>query len=440
MVSEETTLYLDVIEGSDKGRIVALEKRRTPLGRRFEPDESKSKWILFSEPTLYRTHAIIDWDGVRQHFVLMNKAPEGSTDINGEPCLESVINAGDVIRLGELLVKVRDSVPAGRSCEYIPMDILERPGEATEQQVPEFLAQAIMERTLVSDAFITAPLQDLPEPAAKERPRHHEKGAAHAKQGLLRMRRALKPETFSPGLVLEYGDREEKKGPDMADYYFLYFKSSHEYTRIPIYTRELREGLRMWLTDSGEGFQEPRLVCREPESFLFAIKFSRDKFLLSPMKAKDLKINDKALPSGGPVTLKTGDIISKSSTRFIFIEHQVLEELSEWEILVIQGEERDLGRRFDIVREVFSIGRARSSDIRLHDGSMVLLQDTIHYSHGRFFLVHRSRMSTTFVNGTSVQVGEKKFLSQGDIVRMSPHTSLLFTRKNTRGELYDYLP
>ncbi|MHC9541549.1 MAG: FHA domain-containing protein [Vulcanimicrobiota bacterium] len=445
MTVEQTTLYLDVIEGSDKGRIIALEKRRTPVGRRFMPDETKSKWILFSEPTLCRTHAVIDWDSNNSRHVLLNKAPEGTTDINGEPCGESVISAGDLIRFGGLLLKVRDTVPSGRSCEYIPIEVEDRNNDAetsVESPVPEFIAQEIAERTRLSEAFIAAPLQhealqDLP--VVKEHHRHHEKSTAPVKKGLLRSRRALNSTFFSPGLVLEYGDKEEEKGNESANYYFLYLKSSREYMRIPIYSRELREGIRMWLACSEEGNEDPRLVSSEPESFICALKFSRDKFLLSPMKAKDLKINDKALPSGGPVTLKTGDIISKDLTRLIFIEHQVLEELSQWEFLVIQGEERDLGRRFDIVREVISIGRARSSDIKLHDGAMVLLQDTIHYGHGRFFLIHRSRMSTTFLNGSSIQVGEKKFLSQGDIIRMSPHTSLLFTRKNTRGELYDYL-
>ncbi|GEM_PF-1980519 len=446
MAAEETTLFLDVIEGSDQGRIIALEKRRTPIGRRFMPDECKSKWILFSEPTLYRTHAIIDWDRNKGHYVILNKAPEGSTDINGEPCRESIIAAGYLIRLGGLLLKVRDAVPSGRNCEYIPIDVEEESvtdETSIESTVSEFIAQSISERTGISEAFITSPMQDgaiQEQHVAKETSHRHEKSAVPGKQGLLRPRRTSKVAVFSPGLVLECRDNEEKKGTESANYYFLYFKSSHEYRRIPIYSRELREGIRMWLTFGEKSDEDPRLVNREPESFLCALKFSRDKFLLSPMKAKDLRINDKALPSGGSVTLKTGDIISSNLIRFIFIEHQVLEELSEWEMLVIQGCERDLGRRFDIIREVISIGRARSSDIKLHDSEMVLLQDTIHYSHGRFFVVHRSRMSTTFLNGSPVQVGEKKFLSKGDIIRMSPHTSLLFTRKNIRGELYDYLP
>jgi len=445
MTVEQTTLYLDVIEGIDKGRIIALERRRTAVGKRFTPDEIKSKWILFSEPTLCRTHAVIDWDSNNNCHVLLNKAPEGTTDINGEPCQESAITAGDLIRFGGLRLKVRDSLPSGRSCEHIPVEVEEQNNAAetsVESHVPEFLAREIAERTRISDAFIAAPLQDeakCEKPVVKEHHHHHEKTTVPVKKGFLRLRRTSRVASLSPGIMMECGNKGEEKGNESADYYFLYHKSPREYMRIPVFSRELREGIRMWLAFGKEGHEDLRLVSREPESFICALKFSRDKFLLSPMKAKDLKINDKALPSGGPVTLKTGDIISKDRTRLIFIEHQVLEELSQWEFLVIQGCETDLGRRFDIVREVISIGRARSSDIRLHDRAMVLLQDTIHYGHGRFFLVHRSRMSTTFLNGSSIQAGERKFLSQGDIIRLSTDTSLLFTRKNTRGELYDYL-
>jgi pSer/pThr/pTyr-binding forkhead associated (FHA) protein len=95
-----TTLHELVLDaGPDVGRRIALADAVTRIGRSLHAD------IPFESPTISRRHALVvlrDGDAV-----LLDDRSLNGTWVNGEPIDEVVLQDGDVIGIGDALLRYR---------------------------------------------------------------------------------------------------------------------------------------------------------------------------------------------------------------------------------------------------------------------------------------------------------------------------------------------
>jgi pSer/pThr/pTyr-binding forkhead associated (FHA) protein len=52
---------IEVLEGPDAGKTYLLNFSDIIVGRQMNPNETKVGWILFSDPTVSRMHAVLRW-------------------------------------------------------------------------------------------------------------------------------------------------------------------------------------------------------------------------------------------------------------------------------------------------------------------------------------------------------------------------------------------
>ncbi|MBQ7501657.1 FHA domain-containing protein, partial [bacterium] len=76
-------LQLHVTAGNDEGRVFLLNSPEITLGRAVETSESSPGWVLFSEPTVSRIHALLQWDDERQCYVLQHRSRTNGSMVGG---------------------------------------------------------------------------------------------------------------------------------------------------------------------------------------------------------------------------------------------------------------------------------------------------------------------------------------------------------------------
>lgn len=124
-------LQLRVVSGNDEGRVIPLNSPDITLGRAAEATENSPSWILFSEPTVSRIHALMQWSDEAQCYILHHRSRTNPTLVDGNPISEHPLHLGERVGLGLLEFqlepieiragKLGDAVQAPRSSISAPV-------------------------------------------------------------------------------------------------------------------------------------------------------------------------------------------------------------------------------------------------------------------------------------------------------------------------------
>jgi pSer/pThr/pTyr-binding forkhead associated (FHA) protein len=97
---------LVVIGGNDMGRRVPLPRESVTLGRGVAPGVAHGR-LTFNDPTISREQALLHWDPLLQTFVLHHSENASNlTRVNERPVQTHVLRPGDVIRTGQLALRM----------------------------------------------------------------------------------------------------------------------------------------------------------------------------------------------------------------------------------------------------------------------------------------------------------------------------------------------
>ncbi|MBI3925851.1 MAG: FHA domain-containing protein [Armatimonadetes bacterium] len=110
----DSRFELVVLEGGGKDSRHYLNRTRISLGRFDEGDDVTPGVVAFPEPTVSRVHAVLEWDDKKKRYVLHHRSRTNATLINGTQTAEpqgQALNPGDKIKLGRLVVEVRQTDP-----------------------------------------------------------------------------------------------------------------------------------------------------------------------------------------------------------------------------------------------------------------------------------------------------------------------------------------
>jgi len=100
-------LEIHVLEGEDAGKTIPLETWEIVLGRRMTPEEKKTGWVLFNDPTVSRMHAVLEWRPGPRRYRLDHQSRTNPTLINGRLVQQAILYPDDMVRLGDLSFQIR---------------------------------------------------------------------------------------------------------------------------------------------------------------------------------------------------------------------------------------------------------------------------------------------------------------------------------------------
>lgn len=116
---------LKVVEGPGFGRVVPLTTEEISLGRAQDAHQPSSAGaIYFFEGTVSRVHAALSWDDRSKAYRLKHLSKTNHTKVNGREVLEQILEIGDRIGMGRLLLEVQKSPQA----DHLRSDLLVLPG------------------------------------------------------------------------------------------------------------------------------------------------------------------------------------------------------------------------------------------------------------------------------------------------------------------------
>lgn len=122
----DSRLELVVVDGGGKGTRVYLDRTHITLGRRDPEDEPTAGVITFPDPTVSRVHAVLEWDRKKNAYLLVHRSRTNATVLNGTQVTEPEhIKAGDRVKMGSLLVELRQADPSQRPPEVLISEPLE---------------------------------------------------------------------------------------------------------------------------------------------------------------------------------------------------------------------------------------------------------------------------------------------------------------------------
>jgi len=99
-------LQIRVLDGSDRGKVFLLDTQEMTLGRALDPKEEAPGWILFSEPTVSRIHAILQWKEAQRGYLLQHRSRTNPTLVDGKSVDQHLLQPGQKVQLGLLVFGV----------------------------------------------------------------------------------------------------------------------------------------------------------------------------------------------------------------------------------------------------------------------------------------------------------------------------------------------
>ena len=82
------------------GRMVRLSSERLPIGRSPGADG-----LAFEDPLVSRLHAAVHWEPARERFLVVDEDSRNGTLLNGGEVPREVLSPGDVLRLGDTVLR-----------------------------------------------------------------------------------------------------------------------------------------------------------------------------------------------------------------------------------------------------------------------------------------------------------------------------------------------
>lgn len=99
-------LQIRVLDGSDRGKVFSLDAQEMTLGRALDPNENAPGWVLFSEPTVSRVHAILQWKEAQRGYLLQHRSRTNPTLVDGKSVDQHLLQPGQKVQLGLLVFGV----------------------------------------------------------------------------------------------------------------------------------------------------------------------------------------------------------------------------------------------------------------------------------------------------------------------------------------------
>lgn len=129
-------LQLRVTGGNDEGRVIPLNSPEITLGRAVESNQNSPGWVLFSEPTVSRIHALMQWSDELQCYILQHRSRTNPTLVDGAAIESHPLQMGETVGLGLLEFVVEQAeVRTGKLG-----DAVQTPGRAQALADPVFAA------------------------------------------------------------------------------------------------------------------------------------------------------------------------------------------------------------------------------------------------------------------------------------------------------------
>jgi len=94
-----TKLSIEIIGGSERGMVVQLTSGRLVIGR-SDAD------LVFDDPMLSKKHAVIEAFS-RANIYIRDLASTNGTSVNGARIAKKKLSDGDVIQIGEVIMRFR---------------------------------------------------------------------------------------------------------------------------------------------------------------------------------------------------------------------------------------------------------------------------------------------------------------------------------------------
>jgi serine/threonine protein kinase len=115
---------LKIIEGPGYGRVIPLQVNEISLGRAQDAQQpSAPNAVFFMEGTVSRVHARLLWDDRNKVFKIQHLSKTNQTKVNEKVIQEHVLEFGDRIGLGKLVLEVQKAPKA----DHLRSDLLEVP-------------------------------------------------------------------------------------------------------------------------------------------------------------------------------------------------------------------------------------------------------------------------------------------------------------------------
>jgi pSer/pThr/pTyr-binding forkhead associated (FHA) protein len=194
--------------------------------------------------------------------------------------------------------------------------------------------------------------------------------------------------------------------------------------------KDLREGKGIRIGRRQCIFNDIQLQDEQIGEFQATLIFRRGSFhIVNDNRDTPLYLNGDPVSSKDETELSSGDTITCGNTVMVLRDRSVTFRPGECSLEVVEGDEPDRGKVFDIIRETVTVGRAAHCDVMLSDPDIKPIHAAISRQNASFIVQLLSEDGVLYLNGVSILIESPRELHQGDLLRLSTRSSLVFSRK-----------
>lgn len=398
---------IEVLNGPDQGLVFPLDKKEITLGKGSFPGETKPNYILFSDESVSKVHAILRWDSDLEKYVIYHLSKSTPTLINGRAVKKSLLNADYLVQLGDVQFQII-SIKEKRHRESVVMWEKFKTGEErVDEQLETGYKLIVVEGPDKGESF------DLDKNLIIIGRR---KGAGDIRDtyGIL-----LSDETLPEELALLVWNQHENK--------YGIFQSEES----PISIRLFR------VVETVEG---SKLVGREYQNILEdkdSIMAGQTVMAIHKVTAEetpDAKVDiEKELSFDSALTGQSNISLTAPGSFRIDYVFEILEGEGKGHKISLLSDEMTEGR----VITFGAKGDIRQNDIELEDPALTNTQGYFEFAKGSLYLINECGAAEIMVNDYRINENEKIVLSEGDHIKLGS-TVLSFTDNRVLAALRNY--
>lgn len=396
-----------IISGPEKDRVYPLDKKEVTLGRREDPNEVKENYILFSDDTVSRVHAVLRWDDQLEKYVIYHLSKSTPTQVNGRAVKKSLLNPDYKVQLGDMVFQVV-SIKEKRHRESVVMWEKFKSGEEKgEELIDTGYKLVVVEGPDKGNSYDLD--KNLMIIGRRKGP-----GDMRDTYGIL-----LSDESLPEELALLVWNEEEGK--------YGIFQSEDSSVAVRLFR----------VVDTAEG---SRVVGREFQNILE----DKDSMMAGQTvlvvhrsteeETHDAKVDiEKELKFEAPELTQEGVSLTAPGSFRIDYVFEILDGPGQGHKISLLSDEMTEGRIITFGCK----GDIRQNDIELEDETLTNTQGYFEFNEGNLYLINESGQAEIFVNNYQINENEKIVLSGGDHIRIG-QTILGFTDNRVLGALRNY--
>lgn len=388
---------IQVKEGADEGCAYPLDRREITLGRRGSPGEEKKGYILFSEPSVSKIHAVLRWDDDLKKYVIYHLAEEQETVVNGRSVKKSLLNPGYEVQLGELIFEVVSIKEKQLRESTVMWEKFKAGEERGEETLDTGYKMVVVEGPDKGETFELD--KNLIVIGRRRSP-----GDIRDTYGILLTDSKL-PEELA---LMVWSDRERK---------FSIFQSEESPVTIKLYR----------VVDTLEGSkiigQEYQNVLEDKDTLV-----AGDTVMVihrtTTGETPDAKVDIEKELSSSTAGAVSGEIPGQTALGSFRVDYvfEILEGPDSGHKISFLSDEMTEGR----VITFGSRGDVRQNEVELDDPALSNTQGYFEYSNGNLYLINESSQLDILVNNYEIGENEKIVLNSGDRIKLG-NTILGFT-------------